>query len=210
MQKPIAKIVTALKNRQHKTMLEDFREKYTPFQILIATVMSARTKDTTTMPLANELFKRYRRPDDLLQLSEVELEKKIYPIGFYKTKARNILLLCQKLKDNFNGKVPRTMDELLTLPGVGRKTANCTLGYAFNIPCIAVDIHVHRISNRIGLVSTRTPEDTEQALLKTVPQELWLDVNDLFVTHGQTICSPRNPKCAVCPIQKWCDYGTSH
>ncbi|HLC75459.1 MAG TPA: endonuclease III [Candidatus Nanoarchaeia archaeon] len=204
----IIPIIEALRERQGKTMLEDFRSKYTPFQILIATVMSARTKDSTTMPLAEKLFEKYKTAADFVRLPVEKLEKLIFPVGFYRTKARNIKKLCAILIEKFDGQVPSTLDELLTLPGVGRKTANCVLAYAFRVPAIPVDIHVHRISNRIGLVKTKIPEETEQELMKIVPRNKWLDVNELFVVHGQTICLPRTPKCGECPIQKWCDYGT--
>ena len=210
MPKPIPYIITALKNRQSVTMLEEFRTKYTPFQILVSTVMSARTKDSTTIPIAHKLFQTYKTPDDFIKLSQKKLEKLIYGIGFYRTKSKNIKELSNIIKEKYHNNVPNSMDELLSLPGVGRKTANCVLAYAFRIPSIPVDIHVHRISNRIGLVKTKTPEETEQVLLKTVPKEHWLDINELFVTHGQTICLPRNPQCQKCPIREWCDYGRNN
>lgn len=187
-------------------MLEDFSTKYTPFQILVATVMSARTKDTTTIPIADNLFKTHKTPDDFIKTTTEKLERLIYGIGFYRTKAKHIKELSAMLKEKYKNNVPKDMNKLLELPGVGRKTANCVLAYAFRIPSIPVDVHVHRISNRIGLVKTKTPEETEQALLKTIPKGHWLDINELFVTHGQTICLPRNPKCAECPIWRWCDY----
>lgn len=205
--KPTHQILKALRTRQGITMLEEFRHKYTPFQILVSTVMSARTKDTTTIPIAHELFKKYKTPDDFIKISVKTLEKKIYGIGFYRVKSRNIKKLSKIIKERYRSRVPDNMDELLELPGVGRKTANCVLCYAFRKPAIPVDVHVHRISNRIGLVNTKTPEETEQVLLKTIPKQYWLEINELFVTHGQTICLPRNPKCTECPISRWCDYG---
>ena len=189
-------------------MLEEFRQK-SAFHILIATVMSARTKDTTTMPLAEKLFLKYKTPYDFLKLANGELERLIYPVGFYRTKARAILKLCAVLVEKYNSEVPRTLAELVELPGVGRKTANCVLAYAFRIPAIPVDVHVHRISNRIGLVKTTTPEETETELMRIVPREYWLDVNELFVVHGQIVCLPRTPKCGECPIREVCDYGRS-
>ena len=210
MSKPLPKIIAALKNRHSVTMLEDFRDKYTPFQILVSTVMSARTKDSTTIPIAQKLFQKYQKPADFITLTKNKLEKRIYGIGFYRTKAKHIKQLSQILHDQYKDKVPRSMDQLLQLPGVGRKTANCVLAYAFRIPSIPVDVHVHRISNRIGLVKTKTPEETEQALLKTIPKEHWLDINELLVTHGQTICLPRTPQCPKCPITEWCNYYQKH
>ena len=206
-QKSIEELLKTLKNRQGTTMLEEFRTKYTPFQILVATVMSARTKDTTTIPIADNLFKTHKTPDDFIKVPTEKLENLLYGIGFYRTKAKHIKELSRILKEKYQNRVPKDMNKLLELPGVGRKTANCVLAYAFRIPSIPVDVHVHRISNRIGLVKTKTPEDTEQALFKTIPKEHWLDINELFVTHGQTICLPRKPMCPVCPINKWCDYS---
>ena len=206
--KPISSIINALRERQGKTMLEELRER-TPFQILIATVMSARTKDTTTMPIAEKLFQIYKTPQDLLDIPVEKLEALLFPIGFYKTKARAIHALCTMLIEKYHGVVPREFDQLVELPGVGPKTANCVLAYAFKVPAIPVDTHVHRISNRIGLVKTTTPEKTEVELKKIIPREYWLDINELFVVHGQTICFPRKPNCDVCPIRTMCDYGRS-
>ena len=206
MTKPIQKILVALRNNQSTTMLGQFQKKYTPFQILVSTVMSARTKDSTTIPIAHNLFQTYKTPDDFIKIPQKQLEKLIYGIGFYRTKAKHIKQLSKILQEQYNDNVPQSMEQLITLPGVGRKTANCVLAYAFRIPSIPVDIHVHRISNRIGLVKTKTPEQTETQLLKTIPKEHWLDINELFVTHGQTICLPRNPQCQKCPITEWCDY----
>ena len=206
MIKPLQKILSALRKRQGTTMLEEFRLKYTPFQILVSTVMSARTKDTTTIPIAHRLFRKYKTPKDFVKIPRNTLEKIIYGIGFYRTKAGYIKKLSEIIINKYNNKVPSEINELLTLPGVGRKTANCVLCYAFRKPAIPVDVHVHRISNRIGLVNTKTPEETEQKLMKLVPKKYWMDINELFVTHGQTICLPRKPRCAICPITRWCDY----
>ncbi len=205
--KQISKIIAALRKKQSATMLEQFRQRYTPFQILISTLMSARTKDTTTIPVAHKLFQTYKKPEDFLKADVNTIEKAIYPVGFYKTKAKHIKELCKMLVEKYKSSVPTSFEELLTLPGVGRKTANCVLVYDFRDPALPVYIHVHRISNRIGLVKTKTPEETEQRLLQTVPKKYWIEINELFVTHGQTICSPRNPKCEICPINMWCEYG---
>ena len=206
MGKPILRILAALRRRQGATMLEELRTRSTPFQILVSTVMSARTKDSTTLPIARELFKDYRTPDDFIAIPVRKLEKLLYGIGFYRVKARNIKQLSAIIRERYHGRVPAEMDKLLALPGVGRKTANCVLCYAFRKPAIPVDVHVHRISNRIGLVKTKTPEVTEQALLRTIPKRHWLEINELLVTHGQTICLPRNPRCGACPVRSWCDY----
>ena len=171
--------------------------------------LHARTEDSTTIPLAEKMFEKYKTPEDFVRLSVHDIEKLIFPVGFYRTKARHIKNLCEILLARYEGQVPHEIEKLLALPGVGRKTANCVLAYAFHVPCIPVDIHVHRISNRIGLVKTATPEETEQQLMNVNPRNNWLDINELFVVHGQTICLPRRPKCGQCPLLVWCDYGQS-
>lgn len=204
--KEINRIFTILQQSHQPTMLEELSH-YTPFQLLLATLLSARTKDSTVIPIVKELFKEYPEPKDFVKIDQAELEKKIYRIGFYRNKAKNIKALSQILITKFNNRVPDTLEELTSLPGVGRKTANCILSYVFHKPAIAVDIHVHRISNRLGWVKTIKPEDTEQALQLLVPRNQWTEINRLFVSHGQTICSPINPKCQICPIMKYCEYG---
>lgn len=201
------KTVFALLEQTHKpTMLEELGH-YTPFQMLIMTILSARAKDSTTIPIVKELFQQYPGPEDFVLLPQDQLERFIYKIGFYRAKAKHIKELSGILLENHHGKVPDTFEELIALPGVGRKTANCILAYTFKKPAIAVDIHVHRISNRLGLVYTLISEETEKALQKLIPREDWIQVNRLFVGHGQTICLPRNPKCGVCPIVQYCNYG---
>ena len=204
--KEIQLIFSHLKQTHQPTMLEELSH-FSPFQLLIATLLSARTKDSTVIPIVKELFKEYPEPKDFIKLEQKELEKKIYKIGFFRAKAKNIKALSQILITKFNNKVPDTLEELTSLPGVGRKTANCILSYVFHQPAIAVDIHVHRISNRLGWVKTTKPEETEQVLQKIIPKNQWTEVNRLFVSHGQTICSPINPKCHLCPIVKYCEYG---
>jgi endonuclease-3 len=204
--KPIAKILKALRGKYNLSMLGQFKSKYTPFQILISTVLSARAKDTTTIPLAKQLFQKYKTPSDFAKANTKALEKAIYPIGFYRNKTKNIKKLSKILLKKYKGRVPKDFDNLVGLPGVGRKTANCVLVYAFNIPAIPVDVHVHRVSNRIVLVKTKKPEETEEQLQESIPEKYWLDINEVFVTHGQNTCLPRNPKCPSCPIQKHCDY----
>jgi len=195
--------VFSLLESDHKpTMLELFSH-YTPFQMLIATLLSSRTKDSTTIPICQKLFEKYKSPEDFLRLKEKEL----YGIGFYKVKTKNIHRLSRIVMDKYKNKVPETFEELVSLPGVGRKTANCVLSYTFYQPTIAVDTHVHRISNRLGWVKSRSPEETEEQLKQKLPKELWSKVNMLFVDHGQKTCLPIKPKCKECKIMGYCEYG---
>ncbi len=198
------KRVFSILNKHHQpTMLEMFKD-YTPFQMVVMTLLSSRTKDTTTIPLVKKLFKKFPRPQDFVATPLADLEKELYGIGFYKVKAKHVKELSKiVLKKD----VPDTFEELIKLPGVGRKTANCVLAYTFNKPAIAVDIHVHRIANRLGWVKSETTEETEELLKKKVPKANWIDVNKLLVDHGQRVCLPRKPKCPECPIIKYCVYG---
>lgn len=201
------KTVFSLLEKTHpQTMLEQMVGN-SPFQMLVATILSARTKDVTVIPIVQRLFKKYPEPKDILKISIKELEKEFYTIGFFRVKANNVKKLAEIIVREYNSKVPQTLEELTSLPGVGRKTANCMLNYAFNKPAIAVDIHVHRISNRLGWVKTKIPEKTEEALEKIIPKEEWINVNRLFVGHGQTICIPINPKCERCQINRYCKSG---
>ena len=202
----IKKVFSLLEQDHQLTMLEDLRD-YTAFHQLIATLLSSRTRDTTTIPLVKKLFQQYPAPEDFIALDTKVLQKELYGIGFYRVKAKQVKEVSKIIVEKYHGKVPETFAELTSLPGVGRKTANCVLAYAFHQPAIAVDVHVHRISNRLGWVKTTTPEETEEALKKLVPRELWIWVNKLFVNHGQRICLSRNPKCLVCPVRKYCEYG---
>ncbi len=177
-----------------------------PFQVLIGTILSHRTRDENTSRASENLFSRYRTPSQLANAPVAEVVKLIKPAGFYNMKAKNIIRVSQQLLDEFGGEVPRGMEELLRLHSVGRKTANCVLVYAFNEPAIPVDTHVHRISNRLGLVETETPEETETALTSTVPKRYWLELNDLFVRFGQTTCKPVGPKCGICTLSDRCEY----
>jgi endonuclease-3 len=177
-----------------------------PFRILIGTILSHRTRDENTALAVENLFSVYKTPEELSKADEAEVKRLIRPSGFYNMKARNIIRVSRQLVDDFGGKVPDDIEDLLTLHSVGRKTANCVLVYAFRRPAIPVDTHVHRISNRLGLVCTKTPEETEERLVKIVPRRYWLDVNDLFVRFGQTICKPIGPKCARCSLAGACPY----
>ena len=177
-----------------------------PFRILIATVLSARTKDENTTKAADKLFKIYGTPKKLAKAKVKDVEKIIKSVGFYHVKARRIIEVANIILTKYRGKVPPDMDKLVEIPGVGRKTANCVLVYAFEKPAIPVDTHVHRISNRLGLVDTKTPEDTEMELRKKIPKKYWLPINNTFVMYGQNICKPISPMCDVCKIRKNCDY----
>lgn len=181
-------------------------EEGNPFSILIGTILSARTKDENTARVVKKLFAEYKTAKDLAGAKIKDIEKIIRSIGFYHVKARRIIDVAKIIESQYKGVVPDDLDQLVMLPGVGRKTANCVLVYAFEKPAIPVDIHVHRISNRLGLVETKTPEETEFELMKKIPKKYWLRVNDTFVMYGQNICKPISPMCSVCKIKKLCKY----
>lgn len=176
----------------------------TPFRILVGTLLSARTRDETVARVARTLFAKYPDAKTLAAAPLDDIEDSIRSIGFYHAKSRYIKALAQQLVEQYGGKVPDTMDALVSLPGVGRKTASCVLNYAFQKPAIAVDVHVHRISNWLGLVKTKTPEETEVALKEIYPQRKWRFVNNAFVLHGQNICLPQRPKCGICVLNEVC------
>jgi len=175
-----------------------------PFLVLISCLLSLRTKDETTLPASERLFQLADTPQGMLGLTARQIEKAIYPVGFYKTKARNVLGICRDIIERFDGKVPDGIDTLMTMKGVGRKTANLVLTEGFGIPAMCVDTHVHRISNRFGYVKTRAPEETEIILRKKLPKKHWMDYNALLVTWGQNICRPISPLCSQCGIYKHC------
>jgi endonuclease III len=176
-----------------------------PFQILIATLLSARTQDATTHAASTRLFKRARTPRTMAALPVTQIERLIYPVSFYRNKARHVKACCGMLMARFGGRVPRTMEELVTLPGVGRKTANLVMILAFKSrDNICVDTHVHRISNRLGWVRTETPEETEQALYRATEQRWWPSINLYLVTWGQNVCRPLSPRCGECAIAAAC------
>jgi endonuclease-3 len=177
-----------------------------PFKILISTILSLRTKDQTTAQASDRLFKVADTSEKILKLSEEEIEKLIYPVGFYRNKAKIIKEISKILVEKFNSKVPDDLETLLSFKGVGRKTANLVLSEGFGKPAICVDVHVHRISNRIGLVKTKSPEETEFKLMEILPKKYWKDINFVLVAFGQTICIPVKPKCKECPIIKYCEY----
>ncbi len=176
-----------------------------PFHVLISCLLSLRTRDETTAKASERLFSLASNPNTMLKLSSKKIEKAIYPVGFYRTKAKRIKEICKTLIKYYNGKVPDTEEELLKLKGVGRKTCNIVLTYGHKKKShIAVDVHLNRIPNRLGWIKTKTPEQTEFELYRIVPKKYWPIINDTFVTFGQNICTPISPKCSICPVNKLC------
>lgn len=176
-----------------------------PFTVLISCLLSLRTQDKTTDAASERLFQLARTPQAMAKLPTSLIEKTIYPVGFYKTKAKNIKKICRRLLSQDNGRVPDDIDALLSLPGVGRKTANLVVTLGYQKPGICVDTHVHRITNRWGYVQTKTPEQTERTLRQKLPQRYWIIINDLLVAYGQNLCKPISPFCSQCKIRKYCD-----
>ena len=206
----ITTVLDILKQSKGQTMLDKYQH-LPPFQLLIMTLLSARSKDSTVIPIALKLFEKYPTAETMLQLKQTELASYIRGIGFHNTKSKHILQLCHQLITEFNSVVPNTLEQLTSLAGVGRKTANCILAYVFKIPAIAVDIHVHRITNntRLSWINTKTESQSEQALMKIVPKKRWIEVNQLIVDHGQRICAPIKPKCHLCHVKDYCVYTNS-
>jgi endonuclease-3 len=205
---PIAEVIRRLRRASapwHRTALAAISaDTGDPFRVLVACLLSLRTQDTTTGPAADRLFALAATPRDMLALTPGRIERAIYPVGFYRTKARIILSLCRDLLERFSGRVPDDIDTLLTLKGVGRKTANLVVTIGYAKPGICVDTHVHRIANRLGYVKTRTPDATEMALRAKLPRRYWIGINDLLVTFGQNVCTPISPRCSVCPVRTLC------
>ena len=191
-QEPVVGVVARRSNRD-------------PFRILISCLLSLRTKDKTTSEASARLFALADTPRTLLKLPLRQIQRAIYPVGFYRTKAKSIHQICHRLLDVYGGVVPDSIDELVTLSGVGRKTANLVVTVGYGKPGICVDIHVHRISNRWGYVKTKTPEDTEQALRRKLPKQYWITFNDLLVPYGQNLCQPVSPFCSQCKLKEYCD-----
>jgi endonuclease-3 len=177
----------------------------TPFEILVSTILSLRTKDEVTAVAASRLLKMAKTPADILKLGEKQIRDLIYPVGFYPTKAKRLILISTLIIEKYKGLVPDTLEELLKLPGVGRKTANLVLAEGFKQPAICVDTHVHRISNRVGYVQTKTPEQTEFALRKKLPGKFWIIYNEYLVAFGQMLCRPVSPICSKCPVESMCE-----
>jgi endonuclease III len=176
----------------------------TPFEVLVSTILSLRTKDEVTAEAARRLFQEARTPGRILALGEKKLSALIYPVGFYPTKARRLMAISRIILDDHGGRVPDTIEELLKLPGVGRKTANLVLVEGFKKPAVCVDTHVHRISNRVGYVQTKTPDQTEMALRAKLPRKHWIRYNELLVAFGQVVCRPVSPFCSKCPVVQMC------
>lgn len=205
------KHVQAIMNRLARTfgyeeavLTEIGRRTRDPFRVLISCLLSLRTRDETTAGASKRLFALARKPHSMRKLSIAMIEKAIYPVGFYHTKARNLIKVCDQLISDHGAQVPDTIDELVTLPGVGRKTANIVMVYGFQKPGLPIDTHCHRIPNRIGWVKTRTPDQTETVLREQLPAKYWMAFNDLIVQFGQKICKPIGPRCTECPIEKYC------
>lgn len=183
-------------------LMDSFKD---PYLVLIACILSLRTNDRTTYPATCRMLELAKTPQEMMQVDEDTLAEAIYPVGFYKNKARQIIELSRQIVEKYNGKVPDSIEELCKFNGVGRKTANLVMTLGFGVPAICVDVHVHRIFNRLGYIKTSTPEETEFALRKKLPVEYWIPINTLLVTHGQNVCRPINPKCSECPVFAYCD-----
>ena len=199
----VSRILTRLSRHQGKTLLARIgRGK--PFRTLVATILSARVRDEVTDTVVPEVMRRWPDVKSLARARPKEVEKVIKKIGLYRVKSRRLVEVARTLERDFGGKVPNDIEQLVKLPGVGRKTAGCVVVYAFGGTALPVDTHVHRISNRLGWVKTKNPEATESALYKVVPERWWSLVNDLLVFHGKTICKPQNPQCKTCPVTRDC------
>ena len=206
--KRMDQVLNREKKLQRLTALRGLQmeEQDDPFKILIGTILSARTRDENTTKVIKKLFTRLRTSRDIASADIEEIKKLIHSIGFYNVKAERIKQVSQIIMSRFGGQVPDDIDSLLELPGVGRKTANCVLVYAFNKPAIPVDIHVHRISNRLGLIDTKTVKQTETELNRIVNRRLWTRINNTFVMYGQNVCLPVRPKCGICDLKGMCKY----
>lgn len=207
----IDKIVQALKDAKQAQsdfvqLMETFhKHENGPFLVLISCILSLRTNDKTTYPATLRMLKLGKTPEEFSKVSVDNLIKAIYPVGFYQNKAEQIIELSKILVEKYGSRVPDEIEELIKFKGVGRKTANLVLSRGFNKPAICVDVHVHRIFNRLGYIKTKNPEETEFALRKKLPQKHWIDINTLLVTHGQNVCKPIKPLCNICPIEEFCD-----
>ena len=205
--KRIGKVVNLLtKAKQPQSdfvkLMDSFKD---PYLVLIACILSLRTNDRTTYPATLRMLELAKTPQEMSGVKVEDLEKAIYPVGFYKNKAGQIIELSKQIVEKYNGKVPNSIDELCKFRGVGRKTANLVMTLGFGEPAICVDVHVHRIFNRLGYIKTKDPEETEFALRDNLPLEYWIPINTLLVTHGQNVCKPIKPNCSQCPIAQYCD-----
>ncbi len=200
--KKVDKLIEFLKNRY------GFENKTTnPYKVLISTLLSQRTRDETTEAVSSKLFSNYKKPEDFIASTEEKIASLIKPVGFYRVKAKRIKEISSILIEKWDSEVPATLEELLSLPGIGRKTANCVLAHGFGIPALAVDTHVHRIPNRLGLVNTRTPYETEEVLTQIVPKEYWGWLNKTLVEFGKEICRPIKPRCSQCKLSSICKFN---
>lgn len=202
----IDKIVKKLKEaNQQKSKFVELMDSFSdPYLVLIACILSLRTNDKTTYPATLRMLELAKTPHQMKKVKYEDLAKAIYPVGFYENKAKQIIELSRTIDEDLNGKCPDEIDDLIKFKGVGRKTANLVLARGFNKPAICVDVHVHRIFNRLGYVKTKNPEETEFALRAKLPKKYWIEINTLLVTHGQNCCKPQKPDCANCPIEKYC------
>lgn len=200
----LARELTKVREVVRSTTLAEVERRRDPFRLLVACVISLRTKDEVTAQASARLFAVAAAPEALARLPQSRIAKLIFPAGFYNTKAKQIREISRRIARDHGDRVPADREALLALPGVGRKTANLVLGLGFGIPAICVDTHVHRISNRLGLVRTKNPEETEHALEKVLPRRLWIEINDLLVTFGQNVCQPVSPWCSTCPLAARC------
>ena len=207
----IDKIIACLKNDyktnkvQHSEFVDFMENIKNPYLVLICCILSLRTNDKTTIKATYRMLELAKTPDEMQNIDVDTLSNAIYPVGFYKNKAEQIIELSKIIVEKYKGIVPNEIDELVKFKGVGRKTANLVLTKGFNKPAICVDVHVHRITNRLGYVKTKTPDDTEMELRKILPKKYWIDFNTLLVTHGQNICKPQKPNCQNCSISKFCN-----
>lgn len=202
--------------KRTKEILEILKETYpdakcelnyeTPFQLLVATILSAQTTDKKVNEVTKDLFKEYPDVDSFLKLTNEELEERIKQIGLYRNKAKNLVLMCRQLKENFNGEVPKTMEEIMSLAGAGRKTANVVLSNAFGVPSIAVDTHVFRVSNRLDLAHSENVLEVEKQLMKEIPKKEWSLTHHLLIFHGRRCCTAKKPKCSECPLNHICKW----
>jgi endonuclease-3 len=205
-----------LTNENIERILKVLRETYpeakcaldftSPYELLVSTILSAQCTDVRVNQVTKELYKEYNTPEKMVTLTEEELEEKVRSCGFYKNKSKNILAATREILKKYDGKVPKNMEELIELSGVGRKTANVVLSNAFGVPAIAVDTHVFRVSNRLGIAKGNTPEQVEKELMKNIPRDMWSDSHHYIIWHGRKICKARKPNCEECPLALYCEY----
>ena len=199
----MSRVLSILSRRYEITRFRDANGE-SPFRVLVSCILSLRTKDETTYPATERLFAKAKDPAGMLKLREATIARLIFPVGFYRRKAAQIRAISRILLDGHEGRVPRTIESLLTLPGVGRKTANLTVTLGYGLPGICVDVHVHRITNRLGWLKTRHPDETEMRLREILPRRWWIPINETLVRHGQQVCAPVSPKCSICPVSDRC------